>query len=111
MRLKSGFIRLLVCGLCFIPAITQASDLDRFKGLSGTINIAGGTAHIPVMKQAAKAIMKANSEIRITIAGGGSGVGAQQVAKGWLKLETPADRLSRVKQNTGWSRSPSLSTA
>ena len=86
MRLKSGFLRLLVCGLCFIPAITQASDLDRFKGLSGTIDIAGGTAHIPVMKQAAKAVMKTNSEIRITIAGGGSGVGAQQVAKGLVDI-------------------------
>ncbi|WED25217.1 phosphate ABC transporter substrate-binding protein [Vibrio sp. DW001] len=86
MQLKSGFVRLLVCGLCFIPAITQASDLDRFKGLSGTINIAGGTAHIPVMKQAAKAVMKTNGEIRITIAGGGSGVGAQQVAKGLVEI-------------------------
>ncbi len=93
MRLKSGFLRLLVCGMCFIPAISQASDLDNFKGLSGTLNIAGGTAHIPVMKQAAKAVMKSNSEIRITIAGGGSGVGAQQVAKGLVEIGNTGRQL------------------
>jgi len=86
MWCKSGFIRLLICSACFLPSLTQATDLNKFDGLSGTINISGGTAHIPVMKQAAKSIMKTNGDIRITIAGGGSGVGAQQVAKGLVDI-------------------------
>ncbi|OAN18001.1 phosphate-binding protein [Photobacterium jeanii] len=86
MRIKSGLAKLLLCGLCCIPAAAMATDLDRFEGLSGSINIAGGTAHIPVMKKAAKSVMKANHDIRITIAGGGSGVGAQQVAKGLVEI-------------------------
>lgn len=38
--------------------------------MKGTLDIAGGTAHIPVMKEAAKRIMTANPDIRITVAGG-----------------------------------------
>jgi phosphate transport system substrate-binding protein len=60
----------------------HAAPLDAFTGLSGTLDIAGGTAHIPVMKSAAQAIMKANAAIRITITGGGSGVGVQKVGEG-----------------------------
>ena len=47
-----------------------ADPLDAFKGLSGTLDIAGGTAHIPVMKKAARNIMSACPDIRITVAGG-----------------------------------------
>ncbi|MHC1711242.1 MAG: phosphate ABC transporter substrate-binding protein [Solidesulfovibrio sp.] len=60
----------------------MSGELDRFAGLSGNLDIAGGTAHIPVMKETAKRIMTANPNIRITVAGGGSGVGVQQVGEG-----------------------------
>ncbi|SIN79066.1 phosphate ABC transporter substrate-binding protein [Halodesulfovibrio marinisediminis] len=63
-----------------------ASGLDAFVNQSGTITIAGGTAHIPVMKAAAKRIMIKNSDIRITIAGGGSGVGIQKVGEGLVDI-------------------------
>lgn len=75
----------LLAGLIF--AVTaSAAPLDSFKGLSGTLDIAGGTAHIPVMKGAAKNIMTANPDIRITVAGGGSGVGVQQVGEGLVQI-------------------------
>lgn len=86
MWFKSSVIRLLLCSAFVFASHSQATELDKFDGLSGTVNIAGGTAHIPVMKQAAKSIMKANRHIKITIAGGGSGVGAQQVAKGLVDI-------------------------
>jgi phosphate transport system substrate-binding protein len=54
--------------------------------MEGKIDIAGGTAHIPVMKDAAAAIMKANPKIRITVAGGGSGVGVQKVGEGLVDI-------------------------
>ena len=63
-----------------------AGDLDRFEGVKGTLRIAGGTAHIPVMKEAAKRIMVANRDIKITIAGGGSGVGIKQVGEGLIDI-------------------------
>ena len=38
------------------------------------------------MKKAAEAIMSANPEIRITVAGGGSGVGVQKVGEGLVQI-------------------------
>lgn len=63
-----------------------AGELDAFKGKKGKIDIAGGTAHIPVMKGAARQIMEANPAIRITVAGGGSGVGVQKVGEGLVEI-------------------------
>jgi phosphate transport system substrate-binding protein len=60
--------------------------LDRFDGQKGTLKIAGGTAHIPVMKEAAKRIMTRNRDITITVAGGGSGLGIKQVGEGLVDV-------------------------
>ena len=73
-------LAVLMCGTAF------GSGLDAFKGQKGDISIAGGTAHIPVMKKAAKAVMTANPDIRISIAGGGSGVGVQKVGEGLVDI-------------------------
>ncbi len=63
-----------------------ASDLDPFAGMRGSIRIAGGTAHIPVMKAVAREIMSVNPQIRISIAGGGSGLGIRQVGEGLIDI-------------------------
>ena len=68
----------------FSPAM--ADDFSPFAGQSGTVKISGGTAHIPVMKEAAKQIMQRYPDIRITIAGGGSGVGIKQVGEGLVDI-------------------------
>ena len=64
----------------------HAADVDAFADAKGNIDIAGGTAHIPVMKNAARIIMMAHSGIRITVAGGGSGVGVQKVGEGLVQI-------------------------
>lgn len=69
-----------------LPGPLRAGDLDAFKALAGTLKISGGTAHIPVMKEVAKRIMRFNPEIRISIAGGGSGVGIKQVGEGLVDI-------------------------
>ena len=69
-----------------MPLSLEASDLDIFDAEKGMLKIAGGTAHIPVMKEAAKMIMQKNSGVRITIAGGGSGVGIKQVGEGLIDI-------------------------
>lgn len=63
-----------------------ASDLAPFRGEQGTLRISGGTAHIPVMKEAAARIMAFNPDIRITIAGGGSGAGIKQAGEGLVDI-------------------------
>jgi phosphate transport system substrate-binding protein len=74
---------ILIAGL----AVTAtAGDLDAFKGVSGSLKISGGTAHIPVMKVAAQKIMTVHSGINISIAGGGSGVGIKQVGEGLVDI-------------------------
>jgi len=73
-----------LCGFSALPC--RADALDAFKGQQGTLRIAGGTAHIPVMKEAAKRIMERFPNITITVAGGGSGVGIKQVGEGLVDI-------------------------
>lgn len=75
----------------------SAASLDSFAGLEGTIRIAGGTAHIPVMNDAAKAIMTAHPEIRITVEGGGSGIGVQKVGEGLADIGNTGRPLSEAE--------------
>lgn len=74
----------IICALLltFVASSAYGEPLDAFRNLEGTLDIAGGTAHIPVMTQAARDIMTFNPKIRITVAGGGSGVGVKQVGEG-----------------------------
>lgn len=72
--------------IAFTAGLLNASELDAFKGEKGVLRIAGGTAHIPVMKEAAKRIMEMNSDVQITIAGGGSGAGIKQVGEGLVDI-------------------------
>jgi phosphate transport system substrate-binding protein len=75
-----------VGALLFWCSSSYADALAPFKGEKGTVKVSGGTAHIPVMKEAAKQIMTANPDIQITIAGGGSGVGIKQVGEGLVDI-------------------------
>ena len=70
----------------FVSKPCIGGALDVFNGHKGTIKIAGGTAHIPVMKEAAKRIMTNNKDIVVTVAGGGSGVGIKQVGEGLVDI-------------------------
>ena len=77
----------LIASFLFASAALAATgSLEPFSGLKGSLDIAGGTAHIPVMKDAAKNIMESNPGIRITVAGGGSGVGVQKVGEGLVQI-------------------------
>lgn len=72
--------------VCLTITPVQADDLAPFEGKSGTVKISGGTAHIPVMQEAAKQIMQRFPKIQITVAGGGSGVGIKQVGEGLVNI-------------------------
>jgi phosphate transport system substrate-binding protein len=87
MKRQTGF--LVFCFMCFSFALYTSSfagAAESFKGEKGTVKVSGGTAHIPVMKEAGKQIMTANPDIQITIAGGGSGVGIKQVGEGLVDI-------------------------
>lgn len=81
---KKHYMSILSLGLLSVLLFSLpslASELDRFNDLKGNIDIAGGTAHIPVMKDAAKAIMRQHNAINISVAGGGSGIGVQKLVR------------------------------
>jgi len=87
MKIKAKlFLLSIVTFLLAGNSLTFSGDLDRFDGVKGTLRISGGTAHIPVMKEAAKKIMALNRDVKITIAGGGSGVGIKQVGEGLVDI-------------------------
>ncbi len=74
---------------CLLPVAVWASssaDLQPFANKEGSLRIAGGTAHIPVMKEVAKRIIAFNPDIHISIAGGGSGLGIKQVGEGIVDI-------------------------
>lgn len=50
------------------------------------LKIAGGTAHIGVMEKVAEKIMAKNPSLKISVAGGGSGVGIKQVGEGIVDI-------------------------
>lgn len=101
MRLPRVLLRAgMISALGWLPMGLQradAAELDRFVGLEGRLDIAGGTAHIPVMKEAAKRIMRFNPKIRITVAAGGSGVGVQKVGEGLVQIGNTGRALSEAE--------------
>jgi phosphate transport system substrate-binding protein len=80
------FVATLLITVLVTASAAMGEPLDAFKDQKGVIDISGGTAHIPVMKEAAKRIMSTNPDIRITVAGGGSGVGVKQVGEGLVTI-------------------------
>jgi phosphate transport system substrate-binding protein len=99
---RIGFLQVyLMLALSFTLVSTiQAGGLDAFMGDKGTVKISGGTAHIPVMKEAAKRIMTFNSDIQISIAGGGSGVGIKQVGVGLVDIGNSGRKPTDKEINT-----------
>ncbi|MCD7983600.1 MAG: phosphate ABC transporter substrate-binding protein, partial [Desulfovibrio sp.] len=63
------FLMALAC-LAFSASVALAADsLDAFKGQKGNLDIAGGVFHHRDVGRAARRIMTANPDIRITVAG------------------------------------------
>jgi len=63
-----------------------ASPLDAPKDKTGAIKVAGGTALIPVMEEAAKQILQLNPNAKVEVTGGGDGIAIEQVAQGLINI-------------------------
>ena len=97
-KFKTIFILLVTLFLLQI-GVCMANELEVFKGEKGTLRISGGTAHIPVMKEAAKRIMTFNPDIQIIIAGGGSGAGIKQVGEGLVDIGNSGRKATETEIN------------
>ncbi len=94
MNVWKHFSVVLAIALFLSCGVGHAGLLEQFAGQSGKIDIAGGTAHIPVMTEAAKRIMTVNPDIRINVEGGGTGVGVQKAGEGLVEIGNTGRALS-----------------
>lgn len=94
MNVWKHFSVVLAIALFLACGVAHAGLLEQFAGQSGKIDIAGGTAHIPVMTEAAKRIMTVNPDIRINVEGGGTGVGVQKAGEGLVDIGNTGRALS-----------------
>lgn len=79
----------MFCALLLLFSVScsfASDDVSSFANQKGSLRIAGGTAHIPVMKEAAKQIIQFNPQIQISIGGGGSGLGIKQAGEGLVDI-------------------------
>ena len=83
--MKRGYW-MLIALISLATAPVQAATWDAITPLQGQLAISGGTAHIPVMKALATEVMKRAPKVRISIAGGGSGLGIKQVGEGIVAI-------------------------
>jgi len=95
--LKKLLLTLITLSLTFL----NASDLKLFENLKGTLNIAGGTAHIKCEKEAIKNIMRKYPDITISIAGGGSGIGIKQVSSKIIDLANSGRKPTQKEIENG----------
>ena len=70
-----------------LPAAAQG-------GLSGKLTIAGSSALLPIMQEAATQFQAANPGVQITVTGGGSGAGRKQVCGGQIDIGNSDVRLT-----------------
>jgi ABC-type dipeptide/oligopeptide/nickel transport system ATPase subunit len=99
MKKTTFLLALLVLFAGNLSFSANASDLQRFQGLQGNIDIAGGTAHIPVMNEAAKRIMTQFPDIQISVAGGGTGIGVQKAGEMLTEVRLWNEVKDRLKDN------------
>ena len=75
----------------------MAADI-KTKGLNGRIDIAGGTAHLPILRFVAKKMMQLHPEMTIAVTGGGSGVGLKKLSAGLIDIASTGRPLSLAEK-------------
>ena len=74
--MKRFFLALIV--VLMFSSLIYASDT--------VLRIAGGTAHLPIVKEVAKKFMEQHKDVKVVVSGGGSGVGIKQVGAGIVDI-------------------------
>ncbi len=98
MRTKAQFALALIAML-LISANVIPSAAYGASDLSGKLAIAGSSALLPMMQEAALQFQVANPNVKITVTGGGSGAGRSQVCNGQIDIGDSDVRLTTKEKN------------
>lgn len=82
-------LSLAACGNSGDAASTASSDSSNTNGsetVSGSVTASGSSALLPLAQDAAEAFMEQNPDCIVTVNGGGSGTGLQQVSEGSVNI-------------------------
>jgi phosphate transport system substrate-binding protein len=91
-----SMVVLLAAGCGQSDSSDGGSDQDQEPGsqtLSGSVQIAGSTSVQPLAEELASAFMAKNPEVRIDVAGGGSGAGIKAAQEGTADIGTSSREL------------------
>lgn len=86
--------------LVLLLLILSVQLFGERKTIEGDLKIAGGTAHLKFMKTLSKGLMKDNPNLRISIEGGGSGVGIKKVGENLVDIGNSGRDLKQSEIET-----------
>src|SRR5690348_2285934 len=76
------------------PAAQPTAAGGTAGGLSGKLTLAGSSALLPLMQEAANEFQAKNTGVQITVTAGGSGAGRTQVCEGKIDIGNSDVKLS-----------------
>ena len=72
--------------IIFIFSACAKSGTAQSIDITGKVSASGSTALLPIVKEAAKGYMDINKKLNVSVGGGGSGTGLQQVKDGTVDI-------------------------
>jgi phosphate transport system substrate-binding protein len=83
---RKKIMSILVLIIIFIFSACAKAGTAQSVDITGTVTSSGSTALLPIVKQAAQEFMNINKKLTVTVGGGGSGTGLQQVKNGTVNI-------------------------
>lgn len=74
--------------------LTAAVSAGSLQAATDTIRVSGSTSVLPIVAEAAKQYRKLHPELRLTVSGGGSGVGVASIERGTIDIGMASRPLS-----------------
>jgi phosphate transport system substrate-binding protein len=83
---RKRVMSILVLILIYLFSACAKSGTAQSVDITGTVSSSGSTALLPIVKQGAQEFMNINKKLNVTVGGGGSGTGLQQVKDGTVDI-------------------------